>query len=152
MIDPEIAEFLQGATGIHVATRNAQLDPNGARALAATVDEAGSHLVVYLARVAAERLLPDLEHNGQAAVSFGRPIDERACQVKGVLVSVRDAAEAERGLVSAHWERFLANLEQIGILRGGSAAWATWPCVAIQLRVTAVFEQSPRPGTGGRLA
>jgi hypothetical protein len=152
MIDPEIAEFVQGAVGIHVGTRNGRLEPNGARALAAVVDDTGSHLVVYLAKVAAERLLPDLHDNGQIAVSFGRPVDERACQVKGVFVGVRDALEDERERVGAHWERYLANLEEIGIARGGSNEWATWPCSAIRLRVTAVFEQSPRPGTGGRIA
>jgi hypothetical protein len=72
--------------------------------------------------------------------------------VKGVFVGVRDALEDERERVGAHWERYLANLEEIGIARGGSNEWATWPCSAIRLRVTAVFEQSPRPGTGGRIA
>jgi hypothetical protein len=152
MIDAEIAEFVQGAVGIHVGTRDARLEPSGARGVAALVDPDGSHLDVYLASVAAERLLPDLRHNGQAAVSFGRPVDERACQVKGTLVGVRDATEAERPRVLAHWERFLSNLEQIGVARAACAGWVTWPCVAIRLRVTAVFEQSPRPGTGGRLA
>jgi hypothetical protein len=152
MIDSEIAEFVQGAVGIHVGTRDAELEPNGARAVAAAVDADGSHLEVYLAKVAAERLLANLRHNGQAAVSFGRPVDERACQVKGELVGIRDATEEERPRVSAHWERYLDNLEQIGIARGATAAWVTWPCVAIRLRVTAVFEQSPRPGTGGRRA
>ena len=43
--------------------------------------------MVYVATVAAELVLPDLESGGQAAVSFGRPVDERACQVKGVFVA-----------------------------------------------------------------
>ena len=85
MIDASLAEFLEGAVGIHVGTRNGALEPSGARGLAAAVDAGGEQLVVYLARVAAERLVPDLRSNGQAAVSFGRPVDERACQVKGVL-------------------------------------------------------------------
>jgi hypothetical protein len=71
--------------------------------------------------------------------------------VKGVVVDVRDATDEERPRVAAQWESFQANLEQIGIGRAGYAAWVTWPCVAVRLRVTALFEQTPRPGTGGSL-
>jgi len=152
MIDRQLADFLEGAVGLHVGTRNDQLEPNGARGVAAAVDADGSHLTVYVARVAAERLLPDLESNGQVTVSFARPVDDRACQVKGAFVSAREATEDERPRVAAHWERFVANLEQIGIARASHAAWVTWPCLAIRVRPTALFEQTPRPGTGGPLA
>jgi hypothetical protein len=151
MIDRELAAFLQGEVGIHLGTCSESREPNGVRAVAAAVEADGAHLVVYLATVAAERVLPDLESRGQAAVSFGRPVDERACQVKGVFVSARDARDDERPRVAAQWESFQANLEQIGITRPTYAAWLTWPCLAIRLRVTALFEQTPGPGTGGPL-
>jgi hypothetical protein len=80
MISGELCAFLQEGVGIYVGTRNAALEPNGARALAARVEGDGGIVVIYLADVAAARLLPDLESNGQAAVTFGRPIDERACR------------------------------------------------------------------------
>jgi hypothetical protein len=152
MISRELAGFLEGPVGVHIGTRNERLAPSGARCVAVAVDPDGAHLVVYLSRLAAERLLPDLESNGQAAVSFARPVDERACQVKGVFVSARDATAEERARVASQWESFRANLEAIGIPRAGSEAWVTWPCLALRLRATAVFEQTPRPGTGGPLA
>ena len=152
MIDASLAEFLQGAVGIHIGTRNDALEPNGARGVAAAVDSGGTELVVYLADVAAARILSDLETNGQAAVTFGRPVDERACQVKGELVDVRDATDAERERVLGQWASFQDNLELIGISRAAYADWILWPCVALRLRVTALFEQTPRPGTGGPLS
>ena len=152
MIDKDLAAFLEGEVGIHLGTCSPSLEPNGVRAVAAAVEEGGTHLVVYVAAVAAVRVLPDLESSGQCAVSFGRPVDERACQVKGVFVAARDAREDEAPRVAAQWESFQANLEQIGISRPTYAAWITWPCLAIRLRVTALFEQTPRPGTGGKLA
>jgi hypothetical protein len=91
MIDTELAAFLQEGVGIHIASRNAALEPNGSRALAVKVDADGRHLEVYLAAVAAARILPDLQANGQAAVGFGRPVDDRSCQVKGLFLGVRDA-------------------------------------------------------------
>jgi hypothetical protein len=78
-------------------------------------------------------------------VSVARPVDERACQVKGAFVEARDAVEEERPRVEAQWQAFLANLEEIGIARDTYAAYPTWPCVALRLRATALFEQTPGP-------
>jgi hypothetical protein len=152
MIDSQLAAFLEEGVGIHIGTRNGALEPHGSRALAVKVDADGRHLVVYVAQVAAARLLPDLEANGQAAVGFGRPIDDRACQVKGVVVDLRDAADAERPLIEKQWDGFLAALERIGIPRAATLGWITWPAVAIRLRANAVFEQTPGPGAGAPIA
>lgn len=152
MIDTQLAAFLQEGVGIHIGTRDGAHRPNGARALAAMVEDDGAHFVVYVASAAAARLLPDLEANGQAAVGFGRPVDDRACQVKGVFVGVRDASEAERPLIVRQWNGFLGNLEQIGIPRAATRAWVTWPAVAIRLRANAIFNQTPGPDAGAPLA
>ena len=148
MIDTALAAFLQEGVGIHIGTRNGALQPNGTRAIAVRVEPDGEHLVVYVARAAASRILPDLESNGQVAVGFGRPIDDRACQVKGVFTGVRDAVEEERPQVLAQWDGFLASLEKIGIPRAATRTWVTWPAVAIRLRANALFNQTPGPGAG----
>jgi hypothetical protein len=148
MLTPSLAAFIQGGVGIHVGTCNTRLEPSGARGLAVEVEADGVHLVVFLAEVAAARLLPDLHVNSQAAVSFGRPIDDRACQVKGQVVSVRQAKPAERDPIRAQFASFLSSLEQIGIPRVGAANWVLWPAVAIRLRATSVFEQTPGPAAG----
>jgi hypothetical protein len=151
MIDALLAAFLQEGVGIHIGTRDEALRPNGARAIAVQVEDGGAYLVVYVSAVAAVRLMADLESNGQAAVSFGRPTDDRACQVKGTFVDARAAAEPERPRVTAQWDGFLSSLEQIGIPRAATGAWVTWPAVAIRLRATAVFDQTPGPGAGAPL-
>jgi hypothetical protein len=152
MIDTELATFLQEGVGIHIASRNAALEPNGSRALAVKVDADGRHLEVYLAKVAAARIIQDLQSNGQAAVGFGRPVDDRSCQVKGLFLGVRDATDEERPFITGQWERFLGNLEKIGIPRAATRAWITWPVVAIRLRPNAIFDQTPGPGAGAPIA
>jgi len=151
MIDRQLADFLEEGLGVHVGTASAALEPRGARALAVSVDPDGRHLTVYLAAVASARLLEDLAAGGRAAVSVGRPVDDRACQVKGDFVGARDADAGERPLVEAQWNGYLDSLGSIGIPRALMAEWTTWPAVAIRLRVTALFEQTPGPGTGGGL-
>jgi hypothetical protein len=152
MIDRQLAGFLEEGVGIHLGTCNARLEPQGMRALAVTVDPDGSHLTVYLAAVAATRLIPDLEANGRAAVSFGRPVDDRACQVKGEFVSARDVDGSERAIVETQWNGFRASLDRIGIPRALTAEWTMWPATAVRLRVTALFEQTPGPGAGAPIA
>jgi len=152
MIDPGLAAFLEQGVGIHIGTRNDHLHPNGARAIAAKVEAAGSHLVVYVSEIAAARLRADLESNGQAAVVFGRPEDERSCQVKGVFVDIRSATESERSLMQKQWDGYLDQLEGIGIPRVSASNWVTWPAVAIRLKVTTVFEQTPGPQAGTQIA
>jgi hypothetical protein len=152
MIDPALAAFLEEGLGIHIGTRDAHLQPAGARAIAVRPEPDGLHLVVYVSEVAAARLLDNLRDNLQAAVTFVRPVDDRACQVKGLFHTVRPATEAERAFVAAQWDRFLQQLEHIGIPRGGSAAWVTWPAVAIRIQVNAVFDQTPGPHAGSAIS
>jgi hypothetical protein len=152
MIDAQLAAFLQEGLGIHIGTRDEALRPNGARAIAVQVEPGGVHLVVFVSSVAAARLMADLESNRQAAVSFGRPTDDRACQVKGTFIDARPAADEDRPLVAAQWDGFVSSLEQIGIPRAATRAWVTWPAVAIRLRATAVFNQTPGPDAGAPLA
>jgi hypothetical protein len=152
MIDAQLTSFLHDGVGIHIGTRNERLEPNGARAIASRVEEDGAHLTVYVAKVAAARVLPDLESNGLAAIVFGRPTDDRACQVKATFVSARAARVQERPRIMAQWRAFLENLERIGIPRDGMEGWTTWPAVAIRLRATAIFNQTPGPEAGAPLA
>ena len=152
MIDQLLAAFLEGGVGIHLGTRNAQLEPNGARAISVKVDRDRQHLLVFISDVAAQRVLPDLQANRQAALTFARPTDERACQVKGLFVDVRKVQSDERAHARQQWSDFLDNLEYIGIPRVASRTWIAVPDSAIRLRVTAVFDQTPGPDAGKTIA
>jgi hypothetical protein len=152
MIDPQLAGFLEGGLSIHIGARNERLHPSGARAAAVTIEPDGLHAVVYVPDLGASRILPDLESNGQAAVSFGRPSDDRACQFKGTVTGIRKALPEERALVTSQWQGFMQQLEIIGIPADLALGWATWPAVAIRVRVTSVFEQTPGPLAGTRLS
>src|SRR5688572_27843014 len=138
MIDEPLASFVEEGIFIALATRNAGLEPNGARVVAARVEAGGTHLVLFLTTVAARGVLPDLESTGQAAVCFARPPDERACQIKGEFAGARDAGEDERAMVQEQWDRWLDRLTTIGFSRATFAHWPSWPCVALRVRVTAI--------------
>ena len=153
MLDRSLTEFLERGLAIHIGTRNARMRPNGCRVTAVRVEEQGQHLVVFVPKTATPAVLQDLRDNGQAAVSLTRPIDDRAVQVKGVFVSERDADPSEEAFVLGQWQALLTELDVMGLAAlSSTSSWSMWPCVAITLRVTAVFSQTPGPEAGAVLA
>ena len=148
VIDKALASFLEEGIAIQLGTRDDNLRPNGVRVAAVKVADDGTHIVAYVPTVAVRQVLPDLESNGQAALVFARPPDERACQVKGVFAGTHAASGDEERLVTDQWDRWLARLESIGYPRAAFAQWPTLPCTGIRLRVTALFNQTPGPKAG----
>ena len=151
MLDKNLTEFLEQGVAIHIGTRNARLEPNGARVTAVRVEDEGRCLVAFIPKAAARTVLDDLQANFQAALSFARPADDRAVQVKGEFISLRDAEPAEEQFVQAQWQGFLRQLDLIGLPAAGTATWTMWPCVVVRIRVTALFSQTPGPEAGAVL-
>ena len=151
MLDKSLTEFLEDGLAIHMGTRNARLEPNGCRVTAVRVENEGRDLVAYVPKAATPAVLDDLRDNGQAAVSLARPGDERAVQVKGVFVDIRDADPGEEAFVVSQWQGFLRKLDTVGIPGRATATWKVWPCAAVRIRVTALFSSTPGPDAGAVL-
>src|SRR5215218_7096558 len=153
MLDKSLTEFLEQGLAIHIGTRNAALRPNGCRVTAVRVEDQGRHLVAYLPKAAVPAVLEDLRNNRQAAVSFARPTDDRAVQVKGEFISEREADPSEEQFVLGQWQSLLHQLDLIGLAAlTSTSTWLMWPCVAVTIRVTAVFSQTPGPEAGAVLS
>ena len=153
MLDKSLTEFLESGLAIHIGTRNQRMEPNGCRVTALRVEDQGTHLIAYLPKAATPEVLDDLQSNGQAAISVARPADDRAVQVKGVFVSLRDTEAAEQDFVMAQWQGIVKQLDMIGFNASTTTlSWSMWPCVAVKLRVTNVFSQTPGPDAGAVLA
>ena len=147
MLDDSLAAFLQQGLAINIGTRNARLEPTAARTSAPPRSTTtGSTSPSSCPTVGAPAVLDDLRANGQAAVVFARPEDDRACQVKGTFVS-RAAGDRRRRAAGAgrSCDGFLRQLEIIGMPRRLDAAVDGVAGVAVRLRVTAVFDQTPGP-------
>lgn len=152
MIDRALAGFLEEGLAIHVATRDAALVPDGTRAAAIKAEEDGRHVTVYVPTATAkDRVLPNLEANGQIAVVLVRVRDERSCQLKGVFADARQATGHEEPFVMEQWDRFIQNIEQIGLPRAVTGHWTMWPCLAVRFEVTSLFDQTPGPKAGAKL-
>ncbi len=148
LISRRLAEFLQSGLSIAVAARDGGLRPSGARAWAATVEEDGSHLTVFLYAKSAESILRDLRKRPPVAVVFDRPTDARACQIKGTFAGSRRARPEERGELERQVGGLFEQLGKIGFPRTLLTGWKFWPAAAIRIRVTDLFQQTPGPGAG----
>lgn len=147
-ISAELGEFLESGLAIVVATRDRKLAPDGRAAWAVQVGADRHHLTLFAHEGAARDLLVNLEAQPEIAINLDRPTTHRACQVKGRYVSSRRARPAERALVERQIEAFVADLEVIGVPRTLMAGWKKWPCRALEIEVTHIFEQTPGPGAG----
>ena len=152
MIDEILAEFLQSGLGIHFGTRNERLAPSGCRAAALKVERDGRHVVVYVPKAASPQVFDNLRTNGSAAVSMARPTDDRAVQVKGLMLFSWEAKPDEEMFARAQWAGFLGQLDAIGLPGAATSSWKIFPCVAVRIKVTAVFNQTPGPDAGAALS
>lgn len=151
LISDELAAFLESGLSINLATRDDDLQPDGAPAWAATVHEDRSYMTVFVLETSARAMMKNLKRHPEIAVVFDQPSTHRACQVKGQLTASRKARATERDEVMRQKECFLVDLEHIGIPRAMTTQLVDWPCMALELRVEQVFEQTPGPGAGAPL-
>ena len=151
LLSDELAAFLESGLAIVVGIRDDSLRPDGAAAWAVRVHEDRVHMTLFMHVETAARLLPTLSACPQIAIALDLPTTHRACQVKGVVVSIRPAVEDERPEVERQLDAFNRDLEELGIPRAMFAGWKEWPCTAIVVRATELYEQTPGPGTGERL-
>jgi hypothetical protein len=151
MLDKSLTEFLEQGLAIHMGTRDQRLRPNGCVVTAVRVEDEGRQLVAFIPKAVTPAVFDDLRSNGQAALSFTRPSDDKAVQVKGEFVSQADVSEADEAFAKQQWSGFLNQLDLIGLPAKATSTWTLWPCVAIRIRVTAIFSQTPGPEAGAVL-
>jgi hypothetical protein len=151
MVDRNLTEFLEQGLAIHIGTRDARLRPNGCVVTAVRVEDEGRHLVAFIPKAVTPAIFDDLRNNRQAAISFTRPADDKAVQVKGEFVSLADASDADEEFAKEQWAGFLKQLDMIGLPGAATSTWTLWPCAAVRIRVTALFSQTPGPEAGAVL-
>jgi hypothetical protein len=154
VIRQDLEEHLTTLIMVNICTRDARLMPRTNRGLGVRLGPGDDEVTVFVSRLSAERLLANIEDNGQIALTAGDVATFKVRQLKGTVTRIADATEAQIA-------EFAEQREKTGALLGqffGPAGRETFersgtaPVMAITFRLAGVFEQTPRPGTGGRLA
>jgi hypothetical protein len=148
----EVVELLSSGVVMSVGTRDRALTPECVPAIGSRVHRDRRTLTVFVPRALLGETLANLQDNGQIAVSFARPSDDKTMQVKGRASGVRDAVEADRPVQELARGGLVEQLAGVGMPRAIGRRMTWWPSVAIDIEVADVFVQTPGPGAGARLA
>jgi hypothetical protein len=147
VLSRELVEFLEGPNSIVVATHDGKLHPEVTRGL--TLRCTGDDTVrVWLPARPAARAVANLALEKRIAVAVELPSLHKTRQLKGVVTAVRPAPDDRRALIDEAFAGFSAQCATIGVPPRLLERVVLWPAVEIELRVDAVFEQTPGPGAG----
>lgn len=148
------AAFIEGPRSIYAAGRDAGRRPSLARLLACIVAGDRRRVLLLAHPAQARQLLGDVADNGALAVVFNAPETHQTLQLKGHGRCVPASSDAET-LVQKRLDAFSVIVAPHGftpalvhaIIRGSPGALA-----AIDFEPQALFEQTPGPQAGRRIA
>jgi hypothetical protein len=155
MIPDHIIEFIHGGVFMQIGTRDSALRPLHVVAAGARVGEDRQTVTVFVPAARADRTLRDLEHNGRVAFACSHASHE-SYQLKGTYLSSRPADAEERARQETWRAALLAACLASGlpeaISRPLTQGFVYTPAVAITFRTEEVYQQTPGPDAGTRLA
>jgi hypothetical protein len=145
------ASFLESGLTLVVGTRGADLRPDCAFAIGLRVHPGRRRITVFLPERPAARTIENLRANGAVAVTASRPIDLETLQLKGRAVQIAAAPDGDHPFVLAYRDALAEQLEAVGHPKSVTRRLVAWPCVAVEIEIEAVFEQTPGPRAGAVL-
>jgi hypothetical protein len=151
LVSPELAALLESGLSLVVGTSDAELRPDCSFAAGLRVHPGGDRVTLFLGVEPAAGAIANLRANGAVAITGSRPADYRTFQLKGRAVRVEPVPEGERAVLLACREALAAQLERVGWARSHTRRLSVWPCVAVEVALDAVFEQTPGPRAGSPL-
>jgi hypothetical protein len=116
-------------------------------------DNIPEQLVCFAGTRYADQSLKNLQENPVITLVGAHVGTYEGYQYKGVLIRSRSCLPAEVLLQEQYMESFTVALGTFGYSKEGLyRIYFSQPSLAFEFKVTEVYEQSPRKGTGGKLA
>ncbi|MEW5687123.1 MAG: pyridoxamine 5'-phosphate oxidase family protein [Pseudomonadota bacterium] len=148
MIDPELARFLEGPVMMLVAARGADGGPVLGRGLGCAVEGPRELRFNVGARQWAD-VLAGLASGDVVALTFVRPSDYRAVQIKGPLLALTDGDAQDDARAAAYRDSVIAGLGAQGVPQAQLDQWVGLePVAVLRVRAEAIFEQTPGERAG----
>ncbi|HEX8529687.1 MAG TPA: hypothetical protein VF646_06675 [Cytophagales bacterium] len=126
--------------------------PDVVRLLAVRVEPDREHLTALVPLPQGQGVLDNLAVTPRLSFLFALILGNRSYQIKGAYVSYHPCTEAE----VAFGRDSLTRFSQVLVGQGFSpekafAAYFSPSGVALTMRIEEIYEQTPRPGTGGKV-
>ncbi len=148
VLDDEVAAVVRAGVPIVIGTCDADNRPSVTRGWAASVEDGGATVALFVSRAQSETTLVDLETNGRIAVTFSRPRDYLTFQLKGTCTHIGDADEADVLRVERYWDALVQSLGEIGVPERLSRGMWCEGLVRVAFRVEHCYRQTPGPKAG----
>ncbi len=151
LLDGDAVAFLHSGVSALVATRDAGLRPEIARAWGPEPAAEGRELTLCLIAPAGSPTRANLEDNGAIAVVCSIPTTARAIQIKGAATRLAEPGPGELASAERHLEAFLEQIELIGFgsrTQQTSRVFDPESFLAVRFAIDEIYEQSPGPRAG----
>ena len=155
LLDATQAAFLGGPVAINLASHDDAQVPSIARACGCKVSADRREVVVFLSKRRSQAILRDLEAGAPLAVVFSRPRTHETLQLKGGHGRIRPLGPGDREIMLACGAAFSAEIIALGYSEHFSKALMAPvedDAVGVAFKPDALFEQTPGPKAGMRLA
>jgi hypothetical protein len=149
-LPPDLFSLLDGPSIMHLATRDAELQPTSTFAFGLQNAGNGREVTVFLPATVAPRMIANLRDNGEMALNLIRPTDHRAVQIKGMWLGERRTDDADRAFVERYRDALTQELGLVGVPRSIWRRVLWWPSLALRMEVREVYVQTPGPKAGQR--
>ena len=152
-IDDDLKRFMESGLVVLVATRDEALHPFVTRGWGIRVpDDDRLRFSICVSRPSSARTLADLRANGRIAVALGDQASYRAVQIKGRSASVVDADACALERATEQFSLFAEKAAKVGVPPHLAQLLFTTDLVSITVIADEIFDQTPGPGAGKKVA
>ena len=154
-IPDEVVRILEGPTFPHGGTRDAELVPHHHIGCGVRVTPDRTEVEVLLANLPNSRFATDIADNGRLTLTCSHPASHTTYQLKGAVSEIREPTDEEREFQRAWTEQLLGHMRQVQLpehLVARAAGLSAAPVRYLRLRVEQIFDQTPGPRAGERIA
>jgi hypothetical protein len=146
------AEFLKQPLSFWIATTNLENIPEPAKCTGILFEPESDTFTCFVPSKFTEKILQDLKENPIMSLVGVELHTYEGYQYKGHYIAKRDCTQDEVDYQYRYMKEFTDILESFGYSGAGYLkAYIHPPFVALIFRVTQVFDQSPKVGTGGEI-
>lgn len=122
------------------------------RATGLRIHPDGLHVTVYLPAATSRNTVTDVTENPRVAILVSQPLSHRSFQIKGAVTQVAQAPDDARAFIEEYLAGFARVLETIGMPYEVVMMLSHWPSLALEVRLSELYLQTPGPGAGARLS
>ncbi|HET9952997.1 MAG TPA: pyridoxamine 5'-phosphate oxidase family protein [Polyangiaceae bacterium] len=148
MLPSALIPFVESGLSTIVGTVSSSGQPECMRGIGLVTSDAGSIARVFLPCDTAGKTVENLRKTRRIAVTVSQPSTHRTVQIKGQLLSLGLASDADRSQIERLFGCFAQELVVIGLPPPILDRVQRWPCWAADFAVGEVFVQTPGPRAG----